>query len=115
MAKSVGRAIRELREEAGISRAALARAAGLDPAAVSHIEKGDRPQLRFTTACQLAKALGVSTDELASRAGLIKGKGSGARPDAKRAALLAGAQGAQSLLERAIRQIERLTRIASDS
>jgi transcriptional regulator with XRE-family HTH domain len=109
VAKSLGRVIRDLRQEAGLTRAELARAANLDPAALTHIEKEDRTELRFTTVCQLSAALGISTDEFAVRAGLLKAKGVvRGRPSGKGAALLAGLNALESLLARAALQLGQL-------
>jgi transcriptional regulator with XRE-family HTH domain len=108
VAKSLGRAIQELRVELGLSRAALARAASLDPAAVSHIEKGERTQLRFTTACQIANALGISTDELANRAGLTKTKRIGRSKPSQGPAMAADVETIESLLRRAASQLGQL-------
>jgi len=69
---SVGRVLRALRKEAGLSVAALARAAKLDPATLTRIEAEDRTHVRFSSVCQVASALGVSMDEIASQVGLIK-------------------------------------------
>jgi transcriptional regulator with XRE-family HTH domain len=60
----------ELREETGVSRASLARAAKLAPAEVTRIETESRTNLRFQTVCRLAAAFGITTDEIAVRAGL---------------------------------------------
>jgi len=70
VAKPLGRVIMELREETGVSRASLARAAKLAPAEVTRIETESRTNLRFQTVCRLAAAFGITTDEIAVRAGL---------------------------------------------
>lgn len=64
--------IRELREEAGLTRNALAKAACLDPAALMRIEDGDLKDPRFSTVCQIAVALGLPVDAIAARVGLMK-------------------------------------------
>lgn len=55
--------LKELREAAGLSQEKLARAADISFRTVQHIEKhhGDP---RLSTARRLAKALGVTVDEL---------------------------------------------------
>lgn len=116
MAKSLGRVILELREEVGLTRRALARAAKLDPATLSRIETEDRVGLRFVTVCQLAAALGVSLDEIAARAGLTKMKGLvKSRPVAKGAELLKGLDAIDSLLAQVGDQTSRLKkRLSTD-
>lgn len=74
MAKSLGRAIADLRQRLKLSQAALARAARLDPGELGRIESGERKTPSFQTVCRIAVALGVSLDELAGSAGLIKRK-----------------------------------------
>lgn len=110
MAKSVGRVLQELRSEAGLTVAALARAAHLEPAAISRIETGERPNVRFTTMCQLAAALGVSVDEIAMRAGIVKQKGviRGGSASAPSAAALEGLTAVESLLEQARYRVVRV-------
>jgi transcriptional regulator with XRE-family HTH domain len=62
-----GRALRELRTEAGISQERLAQLAGLDRTYVSGIERGERnPSL--ANILKLADALGVRGSEWARRA-----------------------------------------------
>lgn len=102
MAKPVGRVLKELRGEAGLTRADVARAAGLDPTVVTKLEGEERAHLRFTTVCQLAGALGVSLDEIGVRAGLIKSTGGArGRPSGTAAELLTGLEAIESLLARA--------------
>lgn len=48
-----------------MSRNALARAAGVDTAALARIEDEERPGMQFATVHKLASALGVSLDDLA--------------------------------------------------
>jgi transcriptional regulator with XRE-family HTH domain len=115
VAKSIGRVIRELREEVGLSRAALARAAKLDPAALAHIEKEERRELRFTTICRLSVALGIPTDEIAARAGLIRPNSVGrSKPNAKMASMAASIEALEPLLSKASRHAERLKKLATD-
>ena len=74
MVKSLGRAIRELREQSGVSITALARASKLSHGEISRIELEGRTNLRFSTVCTIAHALGLSLDDLATRAGLLRNK-----------------------------------------
>jgi len=55
--------IKQLREEADWNQAALAKASGVSPAAVSLIEKGER-KLSMMVARKFASAFKVSIDEL---------------------------------------------------
>jgi transcriptional regulator with XRE-family HTH domain len=62
-----GRAIRQLRDEQGLSQEALAHACDLDRTYISGIERGTRnPSL--TNILKVAEALGVGTAELFGRA-----------------------------------------------
>ena len=63
---ALGRAIRELREERGLSQEALAHAADLHPTWVSHLESG-RVNPAWGTVQRVAEALGVTVSELAAR------------------------------------------------
>lgn len=116
VAKSLGRAVSELRKEVGITRASLARAAGVSPTELQRIETSDRRDIRFTTACRLAAALETSLDELASRAGVLENKGVvRGSPVASGAAILEGLDGATALLERAFSVLATLKkRLRSD-
>jgi transcriptional regulator with XRE-family HTH domain len=109
MAKSLGLLIRELREDAGISRAALARASNLTPPEVSRIELEGRINLRFVTVCRIAVALGISLDDLASRAGLLKMRDlPRKRAQATVASLFSKLDAVESVISRAAREIARV-------
>lgn len=70
MATNVGNLITELREERGLSKARLARDAGINDGYLVQIEKGDKtPSDRILD--KLARALGVSYFPLYDAAGLI--------------------------------------------
>jgi transcriptional regulator with XRE-family HTH domain len=56
--------IRELRDAAGLSQQALAMAAGLSISVVTQLEQGQREDPRLSTVVALARALGVTLDEL---------------------------------------------------
>ena len=60
---TIGTRVREARQKRGMSRADLARAAGLSGGAVSRIESGERSPGAETLA-RLARALGVELDYL---------------------------------------------------
>lgn len=101
MAKPLGRVIMQARKEANLRPVDLARAAGLDPAALSRIEREERPNLTFATACQIAAALGLSLDDLANRAGMLKSRGVVRGGAGQGATFLKGVAALESLLERA--------------
>lgn len=107
MAKSLGRAIRDLREELGLGRGAVARAAHLDPTALFRIEKGERKAPSFATICAISVALGVSLDELAARAGLVRAKSLfRSRPTPKASVALPSVESLEKLLRRAAVHVE---------
>ncbi len=56
--------LKELRKAAGLTQQALATKAGLSMSAVIHIEAGRIPDPRVSTMKAIARALGVSVDEL---------------------------------------------------
>lgn len=106
--KSLGQLIGELREEAGISRSALAKAAKLSPPEVSRIELEGRTNLRFSTVCRIASVLGISLDDLASRAGLTRiGPIPRKRVQATMANLVSKLDAVESVIARAARQVAR--------
>lgn len=63
----LGRAIRELREAAGLSQEELAHQADIHPTWISHLESG-RNNPSWGTVRRIAAALGVRLSELASLA-----------------------------------------------
>lgn len=61
-----GKLLRELREQAGLSQNALARAAGIDPTHLNRIEAGKQGPPRKPTTIKLLRGLGLPlTDERA--------------------------------------------------
>lgn len=62
-AQKLGRNLRRIRTEKGISQGDIVRALGMDRAFVSNIENG-KTNPTLATISKLAKAIGVSTDEL---------------------------------------------------
>jgi transcriptional regulator with XRE-family HTH domain len=61
-----GERLKQLREQAGLSQNALARAAGIDSTHLSRIENAKQGAPRMTTVVKLVRALGFSlTDEQA--------------------------------------------------
>ena len=56
---NIGKRIAEIREDAGMSQSALARAVGISQSAISQIEAGDRNP-SFEMLRSIAKALGVT-------------------------------------------------------
>lgn len=69
MATHLGTRLLAARREAGVSRADLARAAGLHPVHIRKIELGERPNLSLATASSLAHALGADLEWLANGEG----------------------------------------------
>jgi transcriptional regulator with XRE-family HTH domain len=64
---ALGRAIRELRSERGLSQEAVALDANMQPSWLSHIEAGRRNPA-WSTVQRIAAALGVRVSDLARRA-----------------------------------------------
>lgn len=70
MAKSIGAALREVREAAGLTQSAVTKAAGLAPGQLSQIESGRSSSPEFATVAKIAAVLGASLNELAKMGGL---------------------------------------------
>jgi transcriptional regulator with XRE-family HTH domain len=64
---ALGRAVRAIREERGISQVELANSTGLTQSWISHIERGARNP-SWSNVVRLAAGLGVGVAELAARA-----------------------------------------------
>lgn len=105
---NLGLAIRRLREESGISRYALAKAAAIDYAVLSRLEAGSSRGVQFLTVIRVAEALDVSLDELASVAGL-SAKRSAAGTRSHFVHLISKAQRAQTRLVQALNELKQIT------
>ena len=66
---ALGRAIRGLRLETGLSQEALADEAGIDRSYIGGIERGEH-NVALINLVKIAKALGITTSELLSKAKL---------------------------------------------
>jgi transcriptional regulator with XRE-family HTH domain len=66
VAKELGQRIRETRQQIGISAAALAKRAKIDPAALLRIERGENTNPSFATIARVADALRIPLDSLKS-------------------------------------------------
>jgi len=109
MARTLGRLIQQLREEAGVSRAALARSAKITPAELSRVEREQRTNLRFRTVCQIVFALEISLDEFAARAGMTKPKALTKTPaTGTAAAILSSVRAIESAISKAAAEAERI-------
>lgn len=62
----LGRTIHRLRVRAGLTQSELARSAGLAVSHVAYLERGLRPNPRWSTIACIAAALGVSVSEIAA-------------------------------------------------
>ena len=58
-----GAKLKALREQAGMSQNALARASGLNPASINRLESGERSPSNRTVVEQICDALGLSATE----------------------------------------------------
>ncbi|HEY7153115.1 MAG TPA: helix-turn-helix transcriptional regulator [Gemmataceae bacterium] len=65
---NIGKRVRQLRIDRGLSQQALATAAGLSISVVTTIEQGQRDDPRISTVVALARALGIGVDALLSDA-----------------------------------------------
>lgn len=110
--QSLGDVLRALRGSAGITRQALAKAAGIDPAALARIETQSGAGIPFATLCRLADALDVSLDDLAGAAGLRRNKREKERAIDGHARLKARAQRARELLRRSLLELEQALEFA---
>jgi transcriptional regulator with XRE-family HTH domain len=88
--KGLGKAVRELREAAGMSRPKLAAAAGISEAFLIKIEQGNRGTSPKTLP-KLATALGVTAQELVTRAALLEASVAETPQEMRQAALRAAA------------------------
>lgn len=70
-APSMARAVRELRDEKGLTQVELAQRAGIRQPTISQIETGQRAALGPDVLAGLAQGLGVSVDYLLQRAGVL--------------------------------------------
>ena len=68
---SLGQAIRNVRQQAGMSQKELAEAVGIDQSYMSMIESGQRSNPGTRIIARLAQALQVSIDDLAALAGYL--------------------------------------------
>jgi XRE family transcriptional regulator, regulator of sulfur utilization len=64
---ALGRAVRAIREERGISQVQLAEGTGFEQSWISHVERGTRNPT-WQNVVRLAEGLGVGVGELAARA-----------------------------------------------
>lgn len=69
--KELGRYLKECREELGLHQQDVAKRAGIQPSTVMRLENGDIENPRPDTLQQLAKALGVSFEDLFARIGYL--------------------------------------------
>jgi transcriptional regulator with XRE-family HTH domain len=70
--EALGRAIRELRGERGLTQRDLARSADMNVTQISHIERG-RANPAWGTVKRIAAALGLPVSEVAARAERLAG------------------------------------------
>lgn len=68
---TLGQAIREIRQVAGVTQKGLAEAAGIDQSYLSMIESDQRRNPGTKVVARLAQALQISMDDLAARAGYL--------------------------------------------
>ena len=67
MARKIGEVLRQARQEAGLSIRDLERLTGMASAAISQVENGVRRDPGFSTVLRLARATGISLDDLVVR------------------------------------------------
>jgi transcriptional regulator with XRE-family HTH domain len=81
VAKSIGEILRQARREAGLSSRDLERLTGMSTASLSQIETGVRRDPGFRTVLRVARAIGISMEEIARR---LEGHAQGAPLDGRR-------------------------------
>lgn len=93
-AKRIGEVLREVRIEAGLSARDIERLSGMSTGIISQIESGRRQNPGFSTILKLARAIGVSMEDLAVRSEgrTTKGSPSGARESERALVTIAKAQ-----------------------
>lgn len=64
---SLGYRIKEAREAAGMTQTALAQKSGVSRATIWALETGDKHVTTTKTLCKIAKALGVTLEDLFAR------------------------------------------------
>ncbi len=64
--RHIGERVYWLRDEHGWTQEELAREAGVSPTTISHIESGAIERPRMNTVRRVARAFGISTEELIS-------------------------------------------------
>lgn len=106
-APRLGSVIRRLREVAGLTQHALAKAAAVDQAVLARIEGTARAGVQFDTVCRLARALDVSLDALAAEAGLGRRSTGTLKPGSK-ANHIGEIAKARKALERALLELDRI-------
>jgi XRE family transcriptional regulator of biofilm formation len=79
---NLGAAIKQLRQERGLSAYRLSQDAGLSRSYMSYLEKGDFSEIGLDKFVRLVQALGVSADQLLTEAGYLPKAKAGA-PDIK--------------------------------
>ena len=104
MAKKIGEVLREARLQAKLSIRQVERTSKMPAGAISQIETGRTKEPGFSSVSRLAKAIGVSLDDLDARV-----VGSGPKATEKRGAAVALAEIVkfQSESERAAKRLER--------
>ena len=102
--KRIGEALKEARVGARLSARDLERSSGLATGVISQIESGKRKDPGFGTVLRLARAIGVTMQDLAQA---VEGKASGpARDDGASARALAAIGKAQTELAKAAGRLE---------
>jgi transcriptional regulator with XRE-family HTH domain len=81
VAKSIGEVLRQARREAGLSARDLERLTGMSTASLSQIETGVRRDPGFRTVLRIARAIGISMEEIAQR---MEGQTQGSSVQGKR-------------------------------
>jgi transcriptional regulator with XRE-family HTH domain len=76
--EALGEAVRQLRDERGLTQVALARAADTDATRISHLERG-RTNPAWGTMRRIADALGMALSDIAARAEQIERETEAAR------------------------------------
>lgn len=108
--KTLGSAIRQVREQGNLTQAELARELGVSQNVVGRLESGGRKDPRLSTMLGVSAVLGISLDELAAIGGLIEESSPKKGTAPKTIELLRRVRDAKKALTKTVEALEDLER-----